>query len=336
MSIKIAVVGATGIVGSVLFEILSESDMHIERMDAIASTSSIGSHLSFREKDIPVQAIENYDFSTTNVVVFAVSSDISRLYIPKALKAGCFVIDKSTLHRLEEHVPLVIPEINGNHVDWKSTKLIANPNCMVTAIAMALKPLHDLSPLQRVVATTFQSVSGAGKGAMDELFHQTRGVFMGGDIKIENFPKQIAFNVIPEISHFLSNGETEEEEKITQETQKILGFDLKITATCVRVPVFTGHSASLNIEFEDEISIPVIKSALKSFPGILVVDKREEGGYITPQEASGENEVFVSRIRKDQSQDHTINLWVLTDNLRKGAAWNAFQILELIYEENFS
>ncbi len=335
MSIKIAVIGATGIVGSIFLEILSESDMKIERVDAVAS--SVGSHVSFGDKDVPVQAVESYNFSSVDVVIFATSADISRIYVPKALKAGCFVIDKSSLYRLEKNIPLVVPEVNGDDVDWEVSKLIANPNCMTTAIVMALKPLQTLSSIKRVVATTFQSTSGAGRKAMDELFQQTRGVFMGSDPTLESFPKQIAFNVIPQIDDIdEKSGDTEEERKISAEAQKILGtHDLKITATCVRTPVFIGHCAALNIEFEDDLGVSQIRSALKSFPGVLVMDKREDGGYITPQEASGENEVFISRIRKDQTQDNTINLWLVCDNLRKGAALNAYQILERIYEENF-
>ena len=334
MSIKIAIIGATGIVGSIFLEILSESNMKIERVDAVAS--SAGSHVSFGEKEIPVQAVENYHFSDVDVAIFATSADISRIYVPKALKAGCFVIDKSSLYRLEKNIPLVVPEVNGDHIDWETSKLIANPNCMTTAIVMALKPLQSLSPIKRVVATTFQSTSGAGRKAMDELFQQTRGVFMGSDPTLENFPKQIAFNVIPQIDDINEkSGDTEEEIKISLESEKILETTLKITATCVRTPVFIGHCACLNIEFEDELSLSEIKSTLKSFPGVLIVDKREDGGYITPQEAAGEDEVFISRIRKDHSQDNTINLWLVCDNLRKGAALNAYQILERIYQENF-
>jgi aspartate-semialdehyde dehydrogenase len=336
MSVKIAVVGATGIVGSIFLEILSQCEINIAHVDAIASTSSVGASVSFGDKEILVHAIETYDFKNVDVVIFATSTDISRIYIPRALKAGCFVIDKSSLHRLENNVPLVIPEINGDDVDWNHAKLISNPNCMVTAITMALKPLDNLSPIRRVVATTFQSVSGAGKRAMDELFQQTRGVFMGSDIENDSFPKQIAFNVIPQIGDIdEKSGETEEEVNISMEAQKILGHEFAITATCVRTPVFIGHCASLNIELEDDFTVTQIRNALKKFPGVLVVDKYDDGGYITPQEAAGENEVFISRIRKDMSYPNTINLWVLTDNLRKGAALNAYQILERIYQEHF-
>lgn len=333
---KIAVVGATGIVGSVFLEILSQSDLTLERVDAVASSSS-GASVSFGDEELPVFSAEAYDFSSVDVAVFATSSDISRIYIPKALHAGCFVIDKSDLYRLDKNVPLVIPEINGDDIDWDHAKLFCNPNCMVTAIAMALKPLETLSPVVRVVGTTFQSVSGAGRRAMDELFNQTRGVFMGSDIENESFMKQIAFNIIPQIGDIdEKTGQSDEETKIEQEAQKLLDKDFPISITCVRVPVFIGHCASLNIEFEDDLTAALVRNTLKKSPGILVVDKpQEDGGYVTPQEVAGENEVFISRVRKDPNYPNTINLWVLTDNLRKGAALNAYQILERIYQEHF-
>ena len=333
MNIHIAVVGATGIVGHTFFEILSESSLKFSKIDALASAASLGTSITFGEGELKIKTLEDYDFKGVDIVVFATSDLVSQTYVPKALKAGCCVVDKSSFYRMDENTPLIVPEINGDLIDIQKHKLFANPNCMTTGIVMALKPLLDLSDIKRMVVTTYQSVSGAGKSAMDELFQQTRGVFIGSEKESHCFPKQIAFNLIPQIDSFISDGRTEEEVKIQEETLKILGEVFSISVTCVRVPVFIGHCASLNIEFAEEVGVHEARSVFKKFPNLLVVDQREEGGYVTPQEIAGENEVFVSRIRKDDSRENTLNLWIAFDNLRKGAAYNAFQIVEKIYEQ---
>lgn len=335
MRYKVAVVGATGNVGREILSILAERQFPVSEVVALASRESIGREVSFGEKTIlKVQALDDYDFTGTHIGLFSPGGNISKVHAPRAAAAGCVVIDNTSYFRMDPDVPLVVPEVNPEAIaGYTKRNIIANPNCSTIQMVVALKPLHDLAGIKRIVVSTYQSVSGAGKSAMDELYRQTKGIFTYQEAVPEKFTKQIAFNVIPHIDVFMEDGYTKEEWKMQQETKKILGSDIEVSATCVRVPVFVSHAESINIEFEDPITTAEVYNTLSAAPGIIVHDQREDGGYITPVEAVGEDAVYVSRIRQDTSVPNGINMWVVSDNLRKGAALNAVQIAEELIRE---
>jgi len=332
MGYRVAVVGATGNVGREMLNILEEVNFPVEKIHAIASRKSIGVEVSFGEKIIKCEDVEQFDFSTVDLVLMSVSGSFSKEWSPKIGAAGPIVIDNSSAWRMDPDVPLVVPEVNPDDVEWANKKnIIANPNCSTAQLVVALKPLHDLAKIKRVVVSTYQSVSGAGKEGMDELWDQTKGIFVLGAPPPKKFPKQIAFNVIPFIGSFNDDGYTDEEAKMWNETHKMIDPAIKLTVTCVRVPVMVGHSEAVNIEFHNPIDEDEARDLLRESPGLNVIDKRDSTGYITPKEAQGEFPVYVSRIRKDPTVDHGLNLWVVADNLRKGAALNAVQIAELLH-----
>ena len=333
MGYRVAVVGATGNVGREMLNILEELKFPVDKIHAIASRKSIGVEVSFGDRIVKCEDIAQFDFSTVDLVLMSVSGTFSKEWSPKIGAAGPIVIDKSSAFRMDPDVPLVVPEVNPDDVMWANRKnIIANPNCSTAQLVVALKPLHDLAKIKRVVVSTYQSVSGAGKEGMDELFDQTKNVFLLGATPPNKFPKQIAFNVIPFIGAFQDDGYTDEEQKMWKETHKILDADIGLTVTCVRVPVMVGHSESVNIEFHNPIDEDEARDLLRESPGLIVIDKRDSTGYMTPKEAQGEHPVFVSRIRRDPTVENGLNLWVVADNLRKGAALNAVQIAELLHE----
>ena len=333
MGYRVAVVGATGNVGREMLNILEEVKFPVDKLHAIASRNSIGVEVSFGEKIIKCEDVEQFDFSTVDVVLMSVSGSFSKEWAPKIGAAGPIVIDNSSAWRMDPDVPLVVPEVNPDDVEWADRKnIIANPNCSTAQLVVALKPLHDRAKIKRVVVATYQSVSGAGKEGMDELFDQTKNVFVLGATPPNKFPKQIAFNVIPFIGTFQDDGFTDEEHKMWNETHKMLDPAIKLTVTCVRVPVMVGHSEAVNIEFENHLDEDEARDILRDAPGVLVVDSRDDKGYITPKEAQGEHAVYVSRIRNDPTVENGLNIWVVSDNLRKGAALNAVQIAELLHE----
>jgi aspartate-semialdehyde dehydrogenase len=328
---KVAVVGATGNVGREMLAILAERQFPASEVVALASSQSIGREVSFGDRTLKCKALDHYDFSATDICLMSAGAAVSKEWSPRIGKQGCLVIDNSSAWRLDPDVPLVVPEVNAEAAKSFSRKyIIANPNCSTAQLVVALKPLHDFAKIKRVVVSTYQSVSGAGKDAMDELFSQTRAVFVSDPVEAKKFPKRIAFNVIPHIDVFMDDGSTKEEWKMVAETKKILDPKIKLTATCVRVPVFIGHSEAVNIEFENPITADEAREILREAPGCLVIDRREPGGYITPHEAAGEDATFISRIREDPTIDNGLNIWVVSDNLRKGAALNAIQIAEAI------
>lgn len=333
--VKIAVMGATGAVGREVLKTLAEREFPVGEVVALASARSAGSEVSFGEDQVlTVQDLAKYDFKGTDICFGAAGSKISAEFAPKAGQAGCVVIDKTSQFRMDPEIPLIVPEVNPQALaGYTKRNIIAVPNCSTIQMVMALKPLHDLATITRVVVSTYQAVSGAGKDAMDELFRQTRAVFVNDELKKEIFTKQIAFNVIPQIDVFLEDGSTKEEWKMAVETQKILDPKIFVTATCVRVPVFIGHSEAVNIEFEKPISVAQARAALAAAPGISVVDHHHEEGFVTPVECAGEDAVFVSRIREDETVEHGLNMWIVSDNLRKGAALNAVQIAELLVKD---
>jgi aspartate-semialdehyde dehydrogenase len=328
MAYKIAVVGATGNVGREMLNVLAERQFPYSEVAALASTRSVGTEVSFGEGTIKVKALDYYDFKGTDICLMSAGGDVARQWAPKIAAQGCIVIDNSSAWRMDRQVPLVVPEVNADALLEIPRGIIANPNCSTAQLVVALKPLHGAFTIRRVVVSTYQSVSGAGREAMDELFRQTRAVFVADPVEVEKFPKQIAFNVIPHIDTFLDSGFTREEWKMMVETQKILDPDIQVTATCVRVPVFVGHGEAVSIECENPVTAEKARQLLRAAPGVLVVDKREAGGYVTPIECAGEDATFVSRIRKDPSVENGLMLWVVSDNLRKGAALNAVQIAE--------
>jgi len=329
MPYRVAVVGATGNVGREMLSILAERQFPASEVVALASTRSTGVEVSFGNSTLKVKALDYFDFAGFDLCLMSAGSAISKQWSPKIAAAGAIVIDNSSQWRMDRDVPLVVPEVNADALDGGIKKgIIANPNCSTAQMVVALKPLHDAATVKRVVVATYQSVSGAGKQAMDELFRQTRAVFVADPIEKEKFTKQIAFNVIPHIDAFLDSGFTKEEWKMMVETQKILDPDIQVSVTCVRVPVFVGHSEALAVEFEKPITAERARAILRAAPGVLVVDKREDEGYITPVEAAGEDATYVSRIRKDPTVENGLLLWVVSDNLRKGAALNAVQIAE--------
>ena len=335
MGYRVAVVGATGNVGREMLNILAERQFPVDEIVALASRRSLGSEISFGDKTLKTKDLETFDFTGWDMALFAVGSEATKKYAPAAAKAGCVVIDNSSLYRYDQDVPLIVPEVNPQDVHGYSNKnIIANPNCSTAQMVVALKPLHDRAKIKRVVVSTYQSVSGAGKEGIDELWDQTKSIYNPTDDKpASKFTKQIAFNVIPHIDVFLEDGSTKEEWKMVAETKKIVDPSIKVTATCVRVPVFVGHAESINIEFEDHLDEAEARDILREAPGLMVIDKREDGGYVTPVECVGDFATFISRIRQDSTIDNGINLWCVSDNLRKGAALNAVQIAELLGRE---
>ena len=333
MGYRIVVAGATGNVGREVLAILAEREFPYDELAAVASSRSQGDEIEIGDtgKTVKCQNIENFDWAGWDMAIFAIGSDATAVYAPKAAAAGCVVVDNSSLYRMDPDVPLIVPEVNPDAIDgYTKRNIIANPNCSTAQMVVALKPLHDAATIKRVVVSTYQSVSGAGKAGMDELWNQTRQIFVGDEKDINKFTKQIAFNVIPHIDKFLDDGSTKEEWKMVVETKKILDPKIKVTATCVRVPVFVGHSESINIETEKELSAEEAQRLLREAPGVVLHDKREDGGYITPVECVGDFATFVSRVREDPTVDNGLNLWCVSDNLRKGAALNAVQIAELL------
>ena len=333
MGYRVAVVGATGNVGREMLNILEEVEFPVDQIHAIASRKSIGVEVSFGDRILKCQDVEQFDFSTVDLVLMSVSGSFSKEWSPKIGAAGPIVIDNSSAWRMDPDVPLVVPEVNPDDVEWADRKnIIANPNCSTVQLVVALKPLHDRARIKRVVVSTYQSVSGAGKEGMDELWDQTKGIFVLGPSEPKKFPKQIAFNVIPFIGAFNDDGYTDEEAKMWNETHKMIDPEIALTVTCVRVPVMVGHSESVNIEFHEPLDEDEARDLLRNSPGLIVIDQRHDKGYITPKEAQGEFPVFVSRIRRDPTVEHGLNLWVVADNLRKGAALNAVQIAQLLDE----
>ena len=331
MGYKIAIVGATGNVGHEMLDILDERGFPTDEVIALASRRSQGKEVSFGEKRLKVQALENFDFSGTDIALMSAGGAVSKEWAPKIAARGCVVIDNSSAWRYDADVPLIVPEVNADAIDgFAKRNIIANPNCSTAQLVVALKPLHDKARIKRVVVATYQSVSGAGKAAMDELFDQTKSVFVADPIEAKKFTKRIAFNVIPHIDVFMEDGTTKEEWKMVAETKKMLDPKIKLTATCVRVPVFVGHAEAVNLEFENEISADEARDILREAPGCLVVDKHEDGGYVTPFECAGEDATYISRIREDPTVENGLSLWVVSDNLRKGAALNTVQIAELL------
>jgi aspartate-semialdehyde dehydrogenase len=333
MGYRVAVVGATGNVGREMLNILAERQFPLDEVAAVASSRSTGDIIDFGDsgQKLKVQNLDHFDFGGWDIALFAAGSGPAKIHAPRAAAAGCTVIDNSSLYRMDPDVPLIVPEVNSQALaGYRKKNIIANPNCSTAQLVVALKPLHDAAKIKRVVVATYQSVSGAGKQGMDELFEQSRNIFVGDANEPAFFTKQIAFNVIPHIDVFLDDGSTKEEWKMVVETKKILDPSIKLTATCVRVPVFVGHSEAVNIEFENEITADQARKILREAPGVMVVDKRENGGYVTPVEAVGEYATYVSRIREDSTVENGLSLWVVSDNLRKGAALNAVQIAELL------
>ena len=331
MGYKVAVVGATGNVGREMLGILAERAFPASEVVALASRRSQGTEVSFGDKTLKVKALDLYDFSDTDICLMSAGGEISKEWSPKIAAQGAVVIDNSSAWRMDPDVPLVVPEVNADAVRGFAKKnIIANPNCSTAQLVVALKPLHDAAGIRRVVVATYQSVSGAGKEGMDELFQQTKTVYSLGQMEMKKFPKRIAFNLIPHIDAFMEDGTTKEEWKMVAETKKILDPAIKLTATCVRVPVFVGHSEAVNVEFERPISADEAREILRAAPGVLVIDKAEPGGYITPHEAAGEDATYVSRMREDSTVENGLNFWCVSDNLRKGAALNAVQIAEVL------
>jgi aspartate-semialdehyde dehydrogenase len=331
MGYKVAVAGATGNVGREMLSVLQERGFPADEVVPLASRRSQGTEVSYGDQTLKVKALDTYDFSDTDICLMSAGGTVSKEWSPKIGAEGCIVIDNSSAWRYDADVPLIVPEVNADAVAGFARKnIIANPNCSTAQLVVALKPLHDAATIRRVVVATYQSVSGAGKEAMDELFTQTRAVFVSDPIENRKFPKRIAFNLIPQIDVFMEDGFTKEEWKMVAETKKILDPKIKLVATCVRVPVFVSHSEAVDIEFEKPISADEAREILREAPGCLVVDKREPGGYVTPLEAAGEDATYISRIREDPTVDNGLCLWVVSDNLRKGAALNAVQIAELL------
>jgi aspartate-semialdehyde dehydrogenase len=336
MGYKVAVSGATGAVGREILKTLAERKFPIDDIVPLASSKSVGVEISFGEDDVlQVQDLASFDFKGTEILLSSPGAKVSAQYSPRAAKAGAVVIDNTSHYRMDPDVPLVIPEVNPQALAGFSRRnIVANPNCSTIQMVLALKPLHDLARIRRVVVSTYQSTSGSGKDAMDELFNQTRGIFVNEPVRPEQFSKQIAFNVIPHIDVFMEDGWTKEEWKMVVETKKILDPKIKVSATCVRVPIFIGHAEAINIEFESPISPQEARVALGKQPGIIVVDHRADEGYVTPVECAGEDAVYVSRVRSDPTIENGLSLWVVADNLRKGAALNAVQIAELLTSEH--
>ncbi|HWA44387.1 MAG TPA: aspartate-semialdehyde dehydrogenase [Hypericibacter adhaerens] len=334
MGYKVAVVGATGNVGREMLQTLADREFPVDEVVALASERSVGKDVSFGEDEIlKCQDLAKFDFKGCDIGLFSPGAKVSAIHAPRAAKAGCVVIDNTSHFRMDPEIPLVVPEVNPDAIaGYTRRNIIANPNCSTIQMVVALKPLHDLARIKRVVVATYQSVSGAGKEAMDELYNQTRAIYMAAPIEKHKFPKQIAFNLSPQIDVFMEDGSTKEEWKMKVETKKILDPEIEVVATCVRAPVFVGHSEAVNLEFENPISVEEAFEALSGAPGIIVEDRREPGGYITPVECVGDDATFVSRLRADPTVPNGLSLWVVSDNLRKGAALNAVQIAEHLAE----
>jgi aspartate-semialdehyde dehydrogenase len=331
MGYRLAIVGATGNVGREILNILDERGFPADEVVALASRRSQGTEVAYGDKTLKTQFLDTFDFSKSDICLMSAGGEVSKKWSPKIAAAGCVVIDNSSAFRYDPDVPLIVPEVNADAVAMFSRKnIIANPNCSTAQLVVALKPLHDHAKIKRIVVSTYQSVSGAGKEGMDELFKQSRAVFVADAVEVSKFTKRIAFNVIPHIDVFMEDGSTKEEWKVMAETKKILDPKIKVTCTAVRVPVFIGHSEAVNIEFENPITADEARAILREAPGCLVVDKHEDGGYTTPYESAGEDATFISRIREDQTLENGLNIWVVADNLRKGAALNAVQIAELL------
>jgi aspartate-semialdehyde dehydrogenase len=331
MSYKVAVIGATGNVGRQMLDVLAERQFPVREVVALASNRSLGTEVSFGDKTLKCRRLDTFDFADVDICLMSAGGAVAKEWAPKIAAKGCVVIDNSSAWRYDPDVPLIVPEVNADAVaGFVKKRIIANPNCSTAQLVVALKPLHDHATIRRVVVSTYQSVSGAGKEAMDELFAQTRAVFVSDPLESKKFTKRIAFNVIPHIDVFMEDGFTKEEWKMVVETKKILDPKIKVVATCVRVPVFIGHGEAISIEFRDPISADEARDILREAPGVLVVDRREDGGYVTPHEAAGEDATYVSRIREDPTVDSGLVLWCVADNLRKGAALNAVQIAELL------
>ncbi|MGQ2908436.1 MAG: aspartate-semialdehyde dehydrogenase [Aliihoeflea sp.] len=331
MGFKIAVVGATGNVGREMLNILEERGFPADEVVALASRRSQGTEVSYGDRTLKVRDLAQYDFSDTDICLMSAGGNVSKEWSPKIGRQGCVVIDNSSAFRYDQDVPLIVPEVNPDAIDAFTKKnIIANPNCSTAQLVVAMKPLHDKATIKRIVVSTYQSVSGAGKEGMDELFTQTRAVFVADPVEAKKFTKRIAFNVIPHIDVFMDDGSTKEEWKVMAETKKMLDPKIKVTCTAVRVPVFIGHSEAVNIEFENPITADEAREILRDAPGCLVIDKREDGGYVTPLDSAGEDATYISRIREDQTIENGLNMWVVSDNLRKGAALNAVQIAELL------
>ncbi len=335
MGYRVVVVGATGNVGREMLNILAERQFPVDELAALASRRSLGTEVTFGDKTLTTKDLDTFDFTGWDMALFAVGSEATKVYAPKAAAAGCVVIDNSSLYRYDPEIPLIVPECNPEAIhDYKNKNIIANPNCSTAQMVVALKPLHDRARIKRVVVSTYQSVSGAGKEGMDELWDQTKAIYNPTtEVEPKKFQKQIAFNVIPQIDVFMEDGSTKEEWKMVVETKKIVDPSIKVTATCVRVPVFVGHSEAVNIEFEEFLDEDEARDILREAPGIMVIDKREPGGYVSPIECAGDFATFISRIRQDSTVENGINLWCVSDNLRKGAALNAVQIAELLGRE---
>ena len=331
MGFRIAVAGATGNVGREMLDILAERNFPADEVVALASSRSVGTDVSFGDKTLKVKNLETYDFSDTDICLMSAGGSVSQKWSPQIGKQGCVVIDNSSAWRYHADVPLIVPEVNADAIDgFSKLNIIANPNCSTAQLVVALKPLHDVATIKRAVVSTYQSVSGSGKDGMDELFRQTKAIYVNDPPETNVFTKRIAFNVIPHIDVFMEDGYTKEEWKVLAETKKMLDPKIKVTCTAVRVPVFIGHSEAVNLEFEKEISADEAREILREAPGCLVVDKREDGGYVTPLECAGDDATFISRIREDATVENGLNMWVVSDNLRKGAALNAIQIAELL------
>ena len=332
---NVAIAGATGNVGREIIQILEDKNFPVDQLFLLASSRSKGQTIEFRGEQLIVEDLAEFDFSKAHLGLFSPGGKVSAEYAPKAAKAGCLVIDNTSYFRMKNDVPLIVPEVNASDLEdffnnEERSNIIANPNCSTIQMVVALKPLHDQAIINRVIVSTYQSVSGAGKDAMDELFNQTQNIYANKNIEKNKFTKQIAFNVIPHIDTFVDNGNTKEEEKMINETKKILDEGNKVSATCVRVPVFISHAESINVEFDSPLSDQEASKLLKEFDGVSVIDFRKDEGYVSPVEAAGEDKVYVSRIRNDTSVDNGLNIWVVADNLRKGAALNAVQIAELV------
>lgn len=334
MGLTVAVVGATGNVGREMLNILAERAFPADEVIAVASRRSIGTEVTFGDSELKCKALDDFDFDGVDIALFAAGGSVSKEHAPRAAKAGAIVIDNSSHYRMDPDVPLIVPEVNADAVAGYTKKnIIANPNCSTAQLVVALKPLHDAAVIERVVVSTYQSVSGAGNEAMEELWSQTRAIFVNDPVEPKKFTKQIAFNVIPHIDVFLDDGSTKEEWKMVVETKKMLDPKIKLTATAVRVPVFVGHAEAINIEFRDEISADQARAILREAPGVLLVDKQEDGGYTTPVECAGDFATYVSRVREDSTIENGLNIWVVSDNLRKGAALNAVQIAETLLNQ---
>jgi aspartate-semialdehyde dehydrogenase len=332
---KVAVVGASGNVGLEILNILAERNFPASEVVALASSNSLGKKISYGDKILNIEVLDDYDFTGTQIALFSPGGKISAIHAPRAAAAGAVVIDNTSHFRMDEDVPLIVPEVNPQDLkDYKKKNIIANPNCSTIQMVVALKPLHDLAEIKRIVVATYQSVSGAGKEAMDELFNSTKKIYENQFLEATKFSKRIAFNVIPQIDDFMDDGHSKEEWKMKMETKKILGKDILVSATCVRVPVFVSHSEAVNIEFKNPISVKQVREALENSEGVIVLDRTDRpGGFITPIEATTKDPVFVSRIRKDDTIENGISMWIVADNLRKGAALNAVQIAELLVKD---